>query len=70
MISSVPIMWRLKNQRYQLSGTVCPDCGQSAFPPREVCPHCSENIKVLFPVDNQKTTEEYLTERFLIEAHA
>ncbi len=70
MISSVPIMWRLKEQRYRLNGSACPDCGQVAFPPREVCPHCSENIKVLFPVKNEKSFEEHLAERFLIESHA
>lgn len=33
--------WRLKDQRYNLKGTLCEGCGTAAFPPREVCPQCS-----------------------------
>jgi uncharacterized OB-fold protein len=70
MISSVPILWRLKNERYQMVGSTCPDCGEVAFPPREVCPHCADNVDTLFPVNMGKTTEELLTEAYLVEAHA
>lgn len=34
--------WRTKQQRYSLRGEVCPDCHQAIFPPRDVCPHCSQ----------------------------
>jgi uncharacterized OB-fold protein len=70
MISSIPIMWRLKNQRYQMVGSACPDCGEVAFPPREVCPHCAANDDLLFPTNLEKTPEEILTEAYLVEAHA
>jgi uncharacterized OB-fold protein len=63
-------MWRLKNQRYQMVGSTCPDCGEVAFPPREVCPHCAANDDMLFPINSEKTAEEILTEAFLVEAHA
>ncbi len=33
--------WRLKAQRYRLEGSICPNCGQLAFPPRPICPQCS-----------------------------
>ncbi len=33
--------WRLKAQRYQLVGEVCPNCQGKIFPPRDVCPHCA-----------------------------
>ncbi len=36
----IPITWRLKNQRYKLEGSVCPQCQRKFFPPRVVCPHC------------------------------
>ena len=36
----IPITWRLKNQRYKLEGSVCPQCGEKYFPPRDVCPAC------------------------------
>lgn len=34
--------WRTKRQRYALVGEVCPDCHRHIFPPRDVCPYCSE----------------------------
>jgi uncharacterized OB-fold protein len=32
--------WRLKEQRYNLVGTACSQCGEKSFPPRLVCPKC------------------------------
>jgi uncharacterized OB-fold protein len=63
-------MWRLKNQRYQMVGSACPECGEVAFPPREVCPYCADNADALFPTNVEKTAEEILAEAFLVEAHA
>lgn len=37
--------WRLKAQRYQLVGEVCPKCQAKIFPPRDVCPECSDKEK-------------------------
>lgn len=39
---SIASSWRTKRQRYNLQGEICPDCRQAIFPPRDVCPHCSE----------------------------
>ena len=39
---SIATMWRTKNQRYSLTGEICPECHKAIFPPRDVCPHCSE----------------------------
>lgn len=39
---NIATAWRTKRQRYSLMGEVCPDCQQAIFPPRDVCPHCSE----------------------------
>lgn len=36
----VPRYWRLKQQRYQLVGEVCPHCDVKIFPPRDICPRC------------------------------
>jgi hypothetical protein len=33
--------WRLKQQRYRLEGSACPNCGRLSFPPRAVCPDCT-----------------------------
>ena len=32
--------WRLRAQRYRLEGSVCQDCNQLSFPPRDVCRAC------------------------------
>jgi len=40
----VPRHWRLKKQRYQLMGEICPHCDGKHFPPRQVCPDCGGEI--------------------------
>ncbi len=40
--------WRLKKQRYQLVGEICPNCSEKIFPPRDICPDCGEEAKTLF----------------------
>jgi len=40
----IPRHWRLKQQRYNLVGTVCSKCGEKYFPPRQVCPGCGADI--------------------------
>ena len=40
--------WRLKKQRYQLVGEVCPHCEAKLFPPRDICPDCGGEAKQLF----------------------
>ena len=37
----VPRHWRLKNQRYRLEGSICPNCGEPVFPRRPVCLQCA-----------------------------
>ncbi len=32
--------WRLRDQRYQLIGNRCTNCGAKFFPPRQVCTEC------------------------------
>ena len=44
----IPRHWRLKQQRYQLVGEVCPHCEAKIFPPRDVCPDCGGEAKQLF----------------------
>jgi uncharacterized protein len=40
--------WRLKKQRYGLTGEICPHCEVKIFPPRDVCPECGGEAKTLF----------------------
>jgi uncharacterized protein len=42
MSTEIAQHWRLKSQRYQLVGEVCPKCNGKIFPPRDVCPYCAE----------------------------
>ena len=39
---SIPRNWRTRQQRYRLKAEVCHECGNTIFPPRDVCPHCAE----------------------------
>jgi uncharacterized OB-fold protein len=34
--------WRVKHQRYSLTGEICHHCGTKVFPPRDVCPECTQ----------------------------
>ncbi len=39
---NVPRYWRTEKARYGLVGETCQVCGEPIFPPRDVCPHCTE----------------------------
>ncbi len=39
---NVPRIWRTEKTRYGLVGETCRVCGEAIFPPRDVCPHCTE----------------------------
>ncbi|HOA22501.1 MAG TPA: zinc ribbon domain-containing protein [Aggregatilineales bacterium] len=41
----IPHHWRLREQRYNLTGTICTRCGKVAFSPRPVCPECSQPVE-------------------------
>lgn len=49
----VPRHWRLKKQRYALTGEICSTCKTPLFPPRAVCPHCGGDMKREFAVREQ-----------------
>ena len=34
--------WRNEKTRYGLIGETCRACGEPIFPPRDVCPHCTD----------------------------
>jgi len=40
--------WRLKRQRYTLSGEICPHCAYKIFPPRDICPDCGEDARDIY----------------------
>ena len=46
MKHSIPMFWRLKNQKYNLIGSKCDNCGEVFFPNRTICPNCRRNGKM------------------------
>lgn len=51
----VPRYWRQRKQRYSMVGEVCPNCKSHVFPPRDVCPYCSEANRQRVTVVEQAT---------------
>jgi uncharacterized OB-fold protein len=45
--------WRIKTQRYALTGEKCPSCGAFIFPPRDVCPDCAAEAKTVFQLSGK-----------------
>jgi uncharacterized protein len=39
---TIPGNWRTRHQRYSLRAEVCDVCGNTIFPPRDVCPTCAQ----------------------------
>lgn len=35
--------WRLNNQRYNMTGSVCTQCGKPYFSPRPICDACQND---------------------------
>jgi uncharacterized OB-fold protein len=57
----LPTHWRLKNQRYNLTGEVCSKCGAKLFPPRDVCPECSQPAYEPFTFSGKGEVYSYST---------
>lgn len=53
--------WRLKEQRYNLVGSACPQCGQKYFPPREVCPKCGGEMSTGYAFSGQGEIYSFTT---------
>ena len=61
MSTDIARHWRLKSQRYGLIGEVCPDCQVKIFPPRDVCPNCSEQAGPDFQFSGTGEVYSYTT---------
>jgi len=57
----IPRHWRLKKQRYALVGEVCEHCDAKLFPPRDICPECGEEAKILFQFSGKGEVYSYTT---------
>lgn len=40
--------WRLRKERYALVGEICEACGNTIFPPRDICPKCGAEARTPF----------------------
>ena len=57
----IPRHWRLRKQRYNLVGEVCPHCDAKLFPPRDVCPECGKDAKTAFAFSGRGEVYSYTT---------
>jgi uncharacterized OB-fold protein len=57
----IPSTWRLRNQRLALVGEVCHTCGNSIFPPRDVCPHCAREAQQAFQFSGRGEVYSFTT---------
>lgn len=55
----VPRYWRQRKQRYSMIGETCPICNSQVFPPREVCPYCSEANRQKVAVAMQSSAAQH-----------
>jgi hypothetical protein len=46
--------WRLRGQRYGLTGTVCTNCGKTFFVPRPICDVCNEPAAEPYAFENRR----------------
>ena len=53
--------WRLRQQRYGMTGEVCPHCESKIFPPRDVCPDCGEDARTLYDFSGRGTLYSFTT---------
>jgi len=53
--------WRLNEQRYNLVGEECPECGTKLFPPRDVCLECAAPAKELYTFTGLGEVYSYTT---------
>lgn len=52
---NVPRYWRTEKTRYGLIGETCLACGKAIFPPRDVCPHCTDAGQEVHPFAERAT---------------
>ena len=53
--------WRIRQQRYNLVGEICPYCEAKIFPPRDVCPECGHEAKTQYAFSGLGEVYSYTT---------
>jgi len=56
----IPRHWRLKKERYGLTGEICPQ-GHTIFPPRDICPDCGNEAKTPYQFSGKGEVYSYTT---------
>jgi uncharacterized protein len=57
----IPRHWRLKQQRYGLTGKVCQHCQTKLFPPRDICPNCGSQVSTDYTFNGKGEVFSYTT---------
>lgn len=57
----LPCYRRTTRQRLGLVGEVCPRCGKTLFPPRDVCPECGGPARTAFELSGRGSVYSYTT---------
>ena len=58
---SIPSNWRTRQQRYSLRAEVFNECGNTIFPPRDVCPYCAEQKQTWTNLSGRGEVYSYTT---------
>ena len=58
---TIPRNWRTRHQRYSLKAEVCNLCGNTIFPPRDVCPHCAQQRQTWTTLSGRGEIYSYTT---------
>lgn len=53
--------WRLRKQRYNLVGEICPRCETKMFPPRDICRGCGGETNTIFNFSGRGEVYSYTT---------
>ncbi|MFO7919092.1 MAG: Zn-ribbon domain-containing OB-fold protein [Anaerolineae bacterium] len=53
--------WRTREQRLGLKGEICPRCGKTLFPPRDVCPACGGPAKTTLDLSGKGEVYSFST---------
>jgi len=61
MTTKVADDWRLRGQRYRLEGERCEHCGETIFPPRDICPACKKPTKTAHTLSGRGEVYTYST---------
>ena len=64
----IPRYWRLREQRYHLTGVKCLDCGNLIFPPKKVCPKCKSRNLEAYKFPKKGTVYSFTTIYQAVEA--